>query len=255
MEIVGIIPARMGSSRFPGKPLAQIHGIPMIGHCYFRTRMSSRLGDVYVATCDEEIKRYIEEMGGRVIMTSPHHKRATDRTAEAVKKIEETTCRLIDIVVMIQGDEPMIRPEMIDTVVKPLMDDPSIVVANGVAPLKSRGEHLDPNEVKVVVDRDNFALYFSREPIPSFKMGAETVPMKKQVCIIPFRRDFLMKFLDLEPTPLEEAESVDMLRALEHGFGVKMVPMGGDTYAVDTPEDLVRVEKLMAKDDLMKEYI
>ena len=255
MKIIGIIPARMASSRFPGKPLAKICGIPMLGHVYFRSEMAEVLNDVYVATCDEEIKEYVESIGGKAIMTSDKHERASDRTAEAMLKIEKETRQKIDIVVMIQGDEPMLVPEMIELVVEPMLKDESILVVNLMAPLKNVEEHEDPNEVKVVVDKDNFALYFSREPIPSRKKGAKEIPMLKQVCIIPFQRDFLLKFNQLEPTPLEKIESVDMLRILEHGYKVKMVMSLYNTYSVDTLEDLRKVEQLMDNDKLLPTYI
>lgn len=254
MNIVGIIPARMGSSRFPGKPLTKIQGIPMIGHVYFRSRMSQTLNEVYVATCDNEIADYIKAIGGKAVMTSDKHKRASDRTAEAMLKIEEATGKQVDIAVMIQGDEPMIYPEMIDNAVMSMIKDETILVVNLMAPLKTREEHEDPNEVKVVVDKNNFALYFSREPIPSRKKGAKDVSMLKQVCIIPFRRDFLMKFTEMAPTPLEIVESVDMLRALEHGYKVKAVLTEFETYSVDTIDDLRRVETLMEQDKLMCQY-
>jgi len=163
-------------------------------------------------------------------MTSDTHERASDRTAEAMLKIEEESGQNTDIVVMIQGDEPMIYPEMIDEATKPLIRDDSIMIANLMSYLKTKEEHEDINEVKVVVDKKNYALYFSREPIPSRKKGAKNVQMLKQVCIIPFRRDFLIKFNELEPTPLEIAESVDMLRVLEHGYKVKMVLTECSTY-------------------------
>lgn len=254
MNIIGVIPARMASSRFPGKPLAKILGIPMVGHVYFRSKMSQTLSQVYVATCDKEIFDYVESIGGKAIMTSSSHERCTDRIAEAVEKIEAMTNSQVDVVVNIQGDEPMVFPEMIDEAVAPMLTDKSIVTTNLMAPMKTRKEHEDPNEVKVVVDRDNYALYFSREPIPSRKKGATEVPMLKQVCIIPFRRDFLFKFNHLEPTPLEKIESVDMLRAIEHGYKVRMVPTRFETYSVDTPEDLRFVEERMKKDPLIKKY-
>lgn len=254
MNIIGVIPARMASSRFPGKPLAKILGLPMLGHVYFRSRMSKILDEIYIATCDREIADYANSLGARAIMTADTHERASDRTAEAMLKIESETSSRTGIVVMIQGDEPMVFPEMIDAAVQPLISDEQIMVSNLMAPLKTREEHEDPNEVKVVVDRKDFALYFSREPIPSWKKGAKTLPMMKQVCIIPFRRDFLLRFNELEPTPLEIAESVDMLRVLEHGFQVKMIHTDKDTYSVDTVDDLRRVEKLMVHDPLIKIY-
>jgi len=254
MRIIGIIPARMASSRFPGKPMAKIQGIPMIGHVYLRSKMCKALNDVYVATCDNEIAEYIESIEGKAVMTADTHVRASDRTAEAMLKIEQMTKKRTDIVVMIQGDEPMIYPEMIDLAIKPMIEDDKIQVVNLMAPLKSREEHEDPNEVKVVVNKNNFALYFSREPIPSRKKGAKEVPMYKQVCIIPFRRDYLIKFNKLTPTPLEVVESIDMLRVLEHGDKVKMVPTNYETYSVDTIEDLQYVELLLENDTLLRHY-
>ncbi|MDY6917840.1 MAG: 3-deoxy-manno-octulosonate cytidylyltransferase [Chloroflexota bacterium] len=254
MRVIGIVPARMGSSRFPGKPLARILGIPMVGHVYFRSKLSTTLDEVYVATCDEEILEYVASIGGKAIMTSDSHERCTDRIAEALEKIEATVGSQANIVVNIQGDEPMLFPEMIDEAVAPLLRDESIETSNLMAAISTREEQEDPNEVKVVVDRDDFALYFSREPIPSTKKGAVGVPMLKQVCIIPFRRDFLLTFNRLEPTPLEKVESVDMLRAIEHGYKVKMVLTRFETHSVDTPEDLRFVEECMRNDPLVKKY-
>lgn len=254
MTIIAVIPARMASSRFPGKPLATINGTPMVGHVYYRSKMSKSLDAVYIATCDDEIRAYAEHIGAPCIMTAATHQRASDRAAEALLKIEREAGQQVDIVVMIQGDEPMILPEMIDEAVAPLFEDPAIQIVNLMAPLKNKEEHEDPNEVKVVVDRAGFAMYFSREPIPSWKKGAKDIPMFKQVCVIPFRRDFLLTFNALEPTPLEVVESVDMLRAMEHGFRVRMVPTRYDTYSVDTVEDLRWVERLMEDDGLVKQY-
>jgi len=255
VKIIGIIPARMASTRFPGKPLAEIHGIPMIGHVYHRCKMNQLLDEVFVATCDEEIKEYIEGIGGQSVMTAHSHERCTGRTAEAVLKIEEKSGVGTDIVLMVQGDEPMIIPEMLTQAIQPLLEDSSIQVLNLMSELKTREEQDDPNEVKVVVDLKGNALYFSREPIPSWKKGAISVPMMKQVCIIPFQRDFLITFENLPPTPLEIIESVDMMRVLEHGYSVRMVKTEFSTYAVDTAEDLAHVQKLMKDDLLINEYL
>jgi 3-deoxy-manno-octulosonate cytidylyltransferase (CMP-KDO synthetase) len=253
-NIVAIIPARMASSRFPGKPMAPIHGIPMIGHVYLRTQMCKKLAGTYVATCDQEIFQYISDIGGKAIMTADTHERCSDRTAEALKTIERDSGKKVDIVVMVQGDEPMVYPEMIEAAVNPLIEDANVSVVNLMAPLKSVKEHEDPNEVKVVIDQKDFALYFSREPIPSRKKGVDKVPMFKQVCIMPFRRDALIQFSMLPPTPLEIIESVDMLRLLENGFSVKMVRTDKVTYSVDTPDDLQQVEVLMESDMLLNAY-
>ena len=254
MKTVCIIPARMGSSRFPGKPLAQIRGIPMIGHVYHRCKLSNMLDEVYVATCDYEIKNYIEGIGGKAIMTLDSHERCSDRTLEALQKIEADQNKSVDIVLMVHGDEPMVTPEMLELALKPMIDDHSIQVLNLMSKLKTREDHNDPNEVKVVVDLQGNALYFSREPIPSWRKGATEVPMLKQVCIIPFRRDFLFTYSALPPTPLEIIESVDMMRVIEHGHKVKMIMTEAVSYAVDTPEDLKRVEKVMQDDKLMHHY-
>ena len=238
MNIIGIIPARMASSRFPGKPLARICGITMIEHVYKRSLMLKSIDDVYVATCDPEIKNSVGACGGKVVMTSDSHERASDRVAEAIQNLENESGNMLDIIVMIQGDEAMVFPEMIDEAIKPFRIDRNIVVTNLMSPLKTREEHEDANEVKVVVDKDNYAMYFSREPIPSRKKGAREVPMQKQVCIIPFRKDFLIEFNKLPQTPLEIIESIDMLRALENGYRVKMVATKYEIYSIYTIEDL-----------------
>lgn len=254
MNVIGIIPARMGSSRFPGKPLAKILGIPMIGHIYHRCKMAAALNDVYLATCDEEIMQYAASINAKAIMTSDKHERASDRVAEATEKIEKTTGKKVDIIVMIQGDEPMVMPEMIDQAVKPMLQDKKILVANLLAPIKTDEEHQDPNCIKVVVDDNYDALYFSREPIPSRKKWPGEIPRFKQVCIIPFRRSFLSEFNQIEPTPLEKVESIDMLRVLEHGYKVRMVLTDYETYSVDTPDDLRQVEERMKNDPLVAKY-
>ena len=254
MNIIAIIPARMGSSRFPGKPLADIHGVPMVGHVTFRTAMCKSLSSTWIATCDQVVMDYAASAGLKAVMTADTHVRCTTRTAEAMLKIEEMTGQRADIVVMVQGDEPMITPDMIDAAVQPMLDDPSINVVNLMAEMETVEEFEDPNEVKVVVDCHNDALYFSREPIPSRKKGADKVPMRKQVCIIPFRRDYLIRFNEMQEMPLEIYESVDMMRILEHGEKVRMVPTDKRTFSVDTPEDLARVTRLMEGDTLMQEY-
>lgn len=254
MNIIAIIPARMGSSRYPGKPLALIHNVPMVGHVAFRTAMAKCLSATYVATCDDIVMNYCKDAGLNSVMTGDHHVRCTTRTAEAMLKIEEMTGKKADIVVMVQGDEPMVTPDMIDAAIQPMLDDPSINVVNLMAEMESLAEFEDPNEVKVVIDQNSDALYFSREPIPSRKKGSDVVPMRKQVCIIPFRREYLLRFNALPETPLEIYESVDMMRVLEHGEKVRMVPTDKRTLSVDTPEDLCRVVTMMQGDALMSAY-
>jgi 3-deoxy-manno-octulosonate cytidylyltransferase (CMP-KDO synthetase) len=253
-EIIAIIPARMGSTRFPGKPMAEIHGIPMVGHVYFRTKMCSLLSETYVATCDQEIYDYIGSIGGKALMTADTHERCSDRTAEAMFRVESETGQRVDIVVMVQGDEPMVTPGMIEQAVSPMLEDSSVQVVNLMALMKTVQEFEDPNEVKVVADLQGRALYFSREPIPSRRKGVQDVPMLKQVCIIPFRRDYLLEFNSLPETPLERIESVDMMRVIEHRGDVHMVMTDTETMSVDTPEELEKVLDLMQEDPLLAEY-
>ncbi len=175
-------------------------------------------------------------------MTSAAHERASDRVAEAAEIIELAGGPLSDIVVMIQGDEPMITAGMIETALAPMLLNPAIACVNLVQRIHHRSDHEDPNTIKVAMDKRGDALYFSRAPIPH---GNSNAPLFKQVCVIPFRRDFLREFSQLAPTPLEKAESIDMLRALEHGCRVHLVETKIETHAVDTIEDLILVEGLM----------
>ena len=254
MKAIAVIPARMGSSRFPGKPMAKIHGIPMIGHCYYRTSMCKDLLDTYVATCDQEIFDYITSIGGKAVMTSDVHERATDRTAEAMLKIEQELGDKVDVVVMVQGDEPMVTPEMITESLQPFAKPESVNVVNLMAHMDTVAEFEDPNEVKVVVNKNNEAIYFSREPIPSRKKGSTEVPMLKQVCIIPFTREYLLKFNEMAETELERIESVDMMRIIENGDKVHMVMTQAQSLSVDTEQDRLQVEAKMENDQLRLTY-
>jgi 3-deoxy-manno-octulosonate cytidylyltransferase (CMP-KDO synthetase) len=242
----------MGSSRFPGKPMAKMLGITMIEHVYRRVALSKSLTTLVVATCDQEIVDHIEKIGGRAVMTSSRHERASDRCAEALMAVEKEDDEIFDLVVMVQGDEPMVYPEMIDEAISPMLDDASIVLTNLLGKIESHEEFEDRNCIKTVCDLKGDALYFSREPIPTAsKEGFK--PVGKQICIIPFRREFLLRYCDMPPTPLEIAESVDMMRVLENGFKVRMVPTLFNTKAVDTESDRQVVEKLLSNDRLYKE--
>jgi 3-deoxy-manno-octulosonate cytidylyltransferase (CMP-KDO synthetase) len=243
-RILGVVPARMAASRFPGKPLATLLGKPMLEHVYRGAAACRLLDEVVIATCDAEIAAAAAAFGARTVMTAATHVRASDRVAEAAAADDA------DIVVMIQGDEPMIEPAMIEAAVTPLLADPAIVCTNLVAPITSERDLRDPNTIKVVMEADGpamRALYFSRLPIPTgagqpFAAGQ----WHKQVCVIPFRREALQRFRALPEGRLERAESIDMLRFLEHGIPVHMVPTSVQTQAVDTPDDLARVERLLA---------
>ncbi len=253
MKAIAIIPARLGATRFPRKPLAQIHGVPMVGHCYFRTRMCEELIGTYVATCDQEIADYMATIGSRAVMTAATHNRASDRTAEAMLKIEAERGVSIDVVVMVQGDEPLITPEVIGEALRHFRE-PDVEIVNIMSRFRTKEEFLDHNNPKVVVNQRMDALYFSREPIPSPWRGFEDIPMYMQVGIIAFRREALIRFNGLPETSLEKIESVDMNRVLETGGKIRMVLTEMRTIGVDTPAELEAVVALMSGDPLIARY-
>jgi len=249
MKIVAVIPARMGSSRFPGKPLTPILGKPMIEPVFRRVSLCKQLDSTVIATCDEAIRQAAESFGAPVVMTSAEHERASDRVAEAVQNLEA------DIIVMVQGDEPMIYPDMIDVAVAPFKADESIGCVNLSRRIESQEEYENPNTIKVVTDLQQKALYMTRAPIPTLaKTGLTGTLALKQVCVIVFTRSELELYTRLAETPLEQYESVDMLRLMEHGRAVHMVPTDRDTAAVDCPQDVARVEALLRDDALMATY-
>lgn len=254
MKVIGIIPTRMNSSRFPGKPMEKILGLPMIGHCYLRSRLSKQLDELYVATCDKEIEEYVCSLGGKVIITSNSHTRASTRTAEALKRIEKNNNLKIEIVVMIQGDEPLIIPETISQAIK-AFDDRDVKISNVMSRFHSQESFEDKNNVKVVVNKKNDALYFSRESIPSPWKSWGLGPCYNQTGIIAFRRDTLLYFNSLKETYLEKTESVDMNRILENGEKIRMVPTDAYTIGVDVPDDLFKAKSFLEKDQLVKSYI
>ena len=250
MKIAAVIPVRMGSSRFPGKPLTPINGRTMVEHVFRRVALCQRLdAGVYVATPDEEIARAVERFGGQVIMTSPSHQRASDRVAEASEQLD------VDIVVMIQGDEPLVTPEMVELSFQPLLHDQTIFCTNLTKRIESLEEFQDRNTIKVVMDQEGYALYFSREPIPTLH-GNDFANIRayKQVCVIPYPKRFLLEFYHMEPTELEKVESIDMLRILEQGRRVKMVECTEETHSVDVPRDVEVVERMMQNDPVMALY-
>ena len=255
MKIAAVIPARMESSRFPGKPMADILGMPMIGHCYKRAELSDLIDLVYVATCNNVIFDYIKSIGGNVVMTSTSHERACDRAAEAMLKIEEKHSIKIDILLMMQGDEPMVTPRIIKAALNPLINDKNINISNLYKEINTVEEFEDPNEVKVILDNNGYAIYFSREPIPSRKKGFLDVPMYKQICTIPFRREYLLEFNSMKQTELEIIESIDMNRIIENGDKVKMEYSEDESFSVDNKNDLKRVIDEMKNDKLLNKYL
>jgi 3-deoxy-manno-octulosonate cytidylyltransferase (CMP-KDO synthetase) len=254
MKAIGIIPARLSATRFPNKPMAPIHGMPMVEHCYHRTRLAPGLAAAYVATCDEEIAAHIRRIGGSAIMTATTHTRATTRTAEAMLHIEAATGRKLDVVVMVQGDEPLISPETIAETLNHFGDS-SVQIVNIMSRLRTHEQFVDKNNVKVVVNRENDALYFSREPIPSPWRGIDGIPMYMQTGIIAFRREVLLHFNNMPETQLEQIESVDMNRVLETGGRIRMVATEAVTIGVDTPQELEDAAALMQRDTVMTRYL
>ncbi len=254
MKIIGIIPARMAATRFPNKPMADILGIPMIGHCYIRSKICPLMDEVYVATCDREIYDYIESIGGKAIMTADVHERATERTAEALLNIEALGGSVhYDAVVMIQGDEPLVDPDMLREAATPLLDGKTRV-SNLIAALPTQEERDSPNNVKVVRALNGNVLYMSREAIPSKHKYSGQIAAYRQLGLIAFSREALLTFVSLEMTPLEIIESVDMNRFLENGIPIHTEITTYAADSVDTPSDLVRVNEKMKNDKLFQTY-
>jgi 3-deoxy-manno-octulosonate cytidylyltransferase (CMP-KDO synthetase) len=251
LAIVAIIPARFGSTRLPGKPLSEIHGRTMIERVHERVRRARCLDRIFVATDDERIAAAVRGFGGEAVMTSPRHPTGTDRLAEAVKATDAT------IVVNVQGDEPLLDPAGIDAAVQALLSDPALPIATLSLPLGDVEEMLAPSVVKVITDREGNAMYFSRSPVPHVRStdlrgGAERAVARglarKHVGLYAYRREALLRFASLPPAPLEQAEELEQLRALENGMRIKVVPMTGESVpAVDTPEDLERVRALLGR--------
>jgi 3-deoxy-manno-octulosonate cytidylyltransferase (CMP-KDO synthetase) len=237
MKIVGIIPARYSATRLPGKPLADICGKPLIQYVYEQARKSKLLEDVIVATDDERILEAVEKFGGKAVMTSPYHPSGTDRCAEVARQID------CDFVINIQGDEPLIPPEVIDEVAKALMESDEETPMTSAATIANEEERENSNVVKVVTDQKGIALYFSRSPIPFYRNPV--APTLRHIGIYGYRKDFLLKFVSLPQTPLEKTESLEQLRALENGFRIKIVLVDYSPVGVDTPEDLERVRRLL----------
>ncbi|MBF0108444.1 MAG: 3-deoxy-manno-octulosonate cytidylyltransferase [Magnetococcales bacterium] len=247
--INAIIPARMASTRFPGKPMEKILGLSMIEHVRRRVSRCKIFHKVIVATCDEVIIDEVTRHGGIAVMTSDKHVRCTERVEEAARDLTA------EIVVNVQGDMPLVLPEMLEKLVVPLVADSRLLCTDLMAPIRLQSEFLSRNVVKVVCNRRGDAMYYSRKPIPDSAHGDASFGTPfKQLGVIAFRNNFLQQFVRLPPTPLEIAESVDMLRPLEHGFPVRMVTTEEIVLGVDVPEDLIRAEVLMQQDHLFAEY-
>jgi 3-deoxy-manno-octulosonate cytidylyltransferase (CMP-KDO synthetase) len=241
MSAVGIIPARHASSRFPGKPLVPIAGLPMLQRVYEGARRAKRLREVLVATDDARIAEACRGFGARALLTRPDHPTGTDRLAEASRGLAD------GIVVNIQGDEPLIEGFVIDAVVAALEETPEAEMATAVHRAEP-ADLADPNRVKAVLDRRGFALYFSRAPIPHRRDEAAAAPLWQHVGLYAYRREFLQRYVALPPSPLEQAEALEQLRALEHGHRIRAaVVEGWRSVPVDVPGDVAKVEAILAR--------
>ena len=245
MKVVGMIPARLQSSRLPEKALISIAGLPMVIHTCKRAQLAKSLNEVYLVTDSEVIKQAGESYGIKVIMTGTYHQTGSDRLAEA--------CQLVDcdIVVNIQGDEPLVNPDHIDAIVEPLLHDPFLQIAVGVTPYKKKNSASD---IKAVLDLDGNIMYCSRTDLPS-DARTPVEELLKMVFIVPFRKSFLLQYTSWDPTPLEQVEYNEYLRVLEHGVKIRAVKVDDAWISVDTPEDLEEVRQLMTKDKLRFKYM
>jgi 3-deoxy-manno-octulosonate cytidylyltransferase (CMP-KDO synthetase) len=246
MGVTVVIPARYASTRFPGKPLADLCGKPMIQWVCERSASCELVDRVIVATDDKRIARAVDSFGGDVVMTRSDHPTGTDRLAEVAAALDD------ELIVNVQGDEPLIDPAMIQAAVAPLLADGAIPMGTLKTPLTSMEEYLNPNVVKVVTDQQGFALYFSRTPIPyprDFNDDLEQrwpeLATAKHIGLYVYRRDFLIKYPHLQATPLESQECLEQLRALEHGYRIRVAETDLVGQGVDTPEDLERVKAIL----------
>lgn len=241
MKILCVIPARYASTRLPGKPLADIAGKPMIQRVYERASLAKLPNEVLVATDNEKVFAAVKNFGGSVVMTSPEHATGTDRLAEVAQKYPD-----VDVIINVQGDEPLIEPSIIDNLAEVFEKDSELNMATLMTPIPE-AEQNNPNNVKVVTDLQGYALYFSRSLLP-YPRKADEIPVYKHIGIYAYRRDFLLKFAAMPSTPLEKSESLEQLRALENGYKIKVLKTDFHFIGVDTVEDLEKVNQLLKKE-------
>ena len=241
MKVLCVIPARYASTRLPGKPLSMIVGKPMIQHVYERACQAQLPDEVVVATDNELVEKAVLDFGGKVVMTSPDHPSGTDRLAEVALMYPD-----VDVIVNVQGDEPMIPPEVIDRLAEAFNGDADLNMAT-MKVVMDEDDYENPAAVKVVTDQQGYALYFSRSLMPYPRNKPEGFKVFKHVGIYAYRRNFLLKYAALAPTPLEKAESLEQLRALENGYKIKVLESDFQGIGVDTPEDLAAVNALFEK--------
>jgi len=228
----------MASTRYPGKPLARILDLPMVEHVRRRTLLADGVDEVVVATCDQEIANVVTEAGGIAVMTSDTHERAVERVAEAALQLTA------DVVVIVQGDEPLIEPGTVELTTAPFIDSDEIVCVSLLSPLESKADYSNPNIVKAACDRNGYVLYFSRAPIPYFQRNG-SCPIYRETGIRAFSTDFLQTYAALPETPFERVESVDLMRVLEHGYRIFGVPTDYSTIGVDHDFDVPIVENIL----------
>lgn len=252
MKRICLIPARMGSSRFPGKPLAPLLGVTLIEHVYLRCRLCESFDRIAVATCDQEIADVITARGGEAIMTTDTHDRCTDRIEEAVRHMNLGLAG-DDLVVMVQGDEILVSPEMLQQTID-AYDETGAPVINLISPLFSEFDHNDVNTVKVVFGVDRRIIFMSRAPIPS-TARTKKAPLYQQTGVIAFKSEFLKQFSSIPQTPLEIVESIDMLRVLENGLPIIAVTTETETIGVDTEADRARAEQRLTDDPVTRRYM
>ncbi|MFH1287788.1 MAG: 3-deoxy-manno-octulosonate cytidylyltransferase [bacterium] len=247
MKIIGVIPARYGSTRLKAKPLIDFLGKPVVQHVFEKAKLSKLLDRVIVATDNKMIFDRVIKFGGEAVMTALSHQSGTDRVSEAASKV---SC---DIVVNIQGDEPTITPQLIDEAIKPLLEDNKVYFSTLKTKMNSIEDLLNPNIVKVITDRNDFAIYFSRLPVPySLHSPCEACSQDlsyyfKHIGLYVYKKEFLLKFVSLEASDLEKRERLEQLRALEYGYKIKVVETKGDTVSIDVEEDLERARQYMSK--------
>ena len=237
MRTLCVIPARYASTRLPGKPLADICGRPMICRVWERARRAEKPERVIVATDDQRIYDAVRKDGGEAMLTRADHPTGTDRLAEVAQ-----AHAAVDLIVNVQGDEPLIEPSVIDELIALFEADENLQMATVMTRMEDEEEQKNPNNVKVVVDKLGYALYFSRSLLPYPRAAA--APVYKHIGIYAYRRDFLLHYARLAPTPLEKAESLEQLRALENGYGIRVLETASRFIGVDTPEDLALVNRL-----------
>lgn len=245
-SFIVVVPARMASSRYPGKPLVPLLGVPLVEHVRRRALLAEGASQVVVATCDASIRDAVVAAGGQAVMTAATHERCTDRVEEAMRHLSG------DVVVMVQGDEPLLMPDAVSRIAQPLLDRAEVVCTNLLSPLDSDADLANPNIVKAACDQQGRVLFLSRAPIPYYRKRI-ACPIHRQTGIMAFRASLLRTYATLPETPFERAEAIDMLRLLEHGYPIHGVVVDYPTFGVDRPGDVPAIERRLREDPVQRE--